>query len=208
MKRFLKRTCLIYFKNQLRFWSLNDLLNLLFISVEAQAWGNYTGGKRTSTSTDTSTTKRKHFDLCVVFMLACVKPFSRWTKCCELAFVLGLLKNWPGYDFSTKSNDSLNRELEINNVLGGFHFPRTLRKLMIICLVRLPFWFFCFVRLRCFPFPSCSVDLFCKIVWRIIVLHCRISWSKYYGPDVLQPRTKLFCVATVFASMVTMVTSS
>ena len=49
---------------------------------------------------------------------------------------------------------------------------------MIICLVRLPFWFFCFVRLRCFPFPSCSVDLFCKIVWRIIVLHCRISWSK------------------------------
>ena len=74
-------------------------------------------------------------------------------------------------------------------------------------LARLPFWFLCFVRQRCFFFPSCSVDLFCKIVWRVIVLHCRLSWSKYYRPDVPQPRTKLFCFATVFASMVTMVTS-
>ena len=32
--------------------------------------------------------------------------------------------------------------------------------------------------------------------------------QKSRRPDVLQPRTKLFCFAIVFASMVTMVTSS
>ena len=56
-----------------------------------------------------------------------------------------------------------------------------------VYLARLPFWFFCFVRLQCFPFPCCSVDLFWKIVWRMIVLHCRISWLKYYHSDLLQP---------------------
>ena len=36
------RTGLINVKNQLSFWSLNDLLSLLFISGQAQARGNYT----------------------------------------------------------------------------------------------------------------------------------------------------------------------
>ena len=69
----------------------------------------------------------------------------------------------------------------------------------LIYLARLPFWFLCFVRLRCFSFPCCSVDLYFKIVWRVIDLHCRISWSKYYRPDELQPHTKLSCFATVFS---------
>ena len=73
-------------------------------------------------------------------------------------------------------------------------------------LARLPFWFLCFVCLWCFSFPCCSVDLYFKIVWHVIALHCRISWSKYYRLDVLQPHTKLSCFATVFAAMVTMVT--
>ena len=34
-------------------------------------------------------------------------------------------------------------------------------------LARLPFWFPCFVRLRCFSFPCCSVDLYFKICFNI-----------------------------------------
>ena len=64
------------------------------------------------------------------------------------------------------------------------------------------------VRLRWFSFPCWSFVLCCKIVWPLTVLHGRISWSKRHRPDVLQPRTKLFCFAFVFAFMVTIATSS
>ena len=76
-----ERTGLSYGKNQLCFWSIS----LLFISAQALALGNYTEWKRTSTSTDTSPTKRTHFDSCVC-VHACIGPFSRWNKRCD-AFV-------------------------------------------------------------------------------------------------------------------------
>ena len=70
-----ERTGLICVKNQVNFWSLNDLSSLLFIRVQAQAQGNYTEGKRTSTSIDTSRTKRKNFNPFRNY--ACVELFSR-----------------------------------------------------------------------------------------------------------------------------------
>ena len=83
-------TGLICVKNQVNFWSLNDLLSLLFIRVQAQAQGNYTEGKRTSTSIDTSRTKRKHFNP-FVFMLAS-NFFRGEISVVMLAFVLSLLQ--------------------------------------------------------------------------------------------------------------------
>ena len=85
-----ERTGLICVKNQVNFWSLNDLLSLLFIRVQAQAQGNYTEGKRTSTSIDTSRTKRKHFNP-FVFMLAS-NFFRGEISVVMLAFVLALLQ--------------------------------------------------------------------------------------------------------------------
>ena len=59
-----ERAGLIYGKNQLSFWSLNNLLSLLFIRAQAQVQGNYTEGKRTSTSTATRTTRGNMFSIC------------------------------------------------------------------------------------------------------------------------------------------------
>ena len=76
-----ERTGLSYGQNQLCFWSIS----LLFISAQGLALGNYTEWKRTSISTDTSPTKRTHFDSCVC-VHACIGPFSQWNKYCD-AFV-------------------------------------------------------------------------------------------------------------------------
>lgn len=59
-----ERAGLIYGKNQLSFWSLNNLLSLLFIRARAQVQGNYTEGKRTSTNTATRTTRGNMFSVC------------------------------------------------------------------------------------------------------------------------------------------------
>ena len=64
---------------------------------------------------------------------------------------------------------------------------------------------FCFVLLGFFSFSLLKLRSLLQTIWSIIVLHSRISWSKSRRPDILQPRTKEFCFAIVFASMVTMV---